>query len=187
MEKVLLAQEDIQAKKIMLTGDPVHWKEELRHIIGIHGYKVLSASPPGTKSGVQEAFEPDVVIMNVKTPPPTLKEAIRFTRSIKSTGKGPMLVYSSDPPKTEIMKELMLSGIFIERYRSSDQVISAVKLLVSDQSKGKRFVNWFKLRNLKPVLSKRTDRSDSSKSDRTTKVSRKLSYTDQFRSHNESV
>ena len=155
MEKALSRQTGTLVKKILLTGDPVHWKEDLCQAIGIHAHQVSCIGMADMTKKEQTDYSPDLVIVNLEKPPPAGQEAISFTKTVKHFGKAPVLVFSSQPPRLEIVKALMLAGVFIEKYRSVAQSIAAVNLLVSSESKNERFVNWFRSRNLRPVLSRK--------------------------------
>ena len=154
MEKVLLKQEDLGVKKILVTGNKVHWKEELGHIISINGHQVVWETKPNKGEFFQEDPAFDLVVINQQEPP-EMDELSSLIKSLRPYKKIPTLMFSLYPPQLEVTKALMMEGIFVEKYRSISQSISAINLLVSFGAHNTRFVNWFRSRNLRPVIARK--------------------------------
>lgn len=154
MERVLFKQEDLGVKKILVTGNKVQWKEELGHMISINGHQVIWETKANPKESIQEDAAPDLLVMNV-IEPPKMDELSRFTKALRPYKKTSTLVFSQHPAQLEVTKALMMEGIFVEKFRSISQSISAVNLLVSFGAENTRFVNWFRSRNLRPVIARK--------------------------------
>ncbi|MEX2336667.1 MAG: response regulator [Fulvivirga sp.] len=118
-------------KKILVVDDTIPLLEEIRDLLQMEGYEVITASNGSDGITKAEATDPDLIITDILMPEIDGFELISKIRAMSNFRKTPIIVLSAQATKEdeEKSKALKADG-YLRKPCSADELLSVIENLI---------------------------------------------------------
>lgn len=118
-------------RKILVVDDTMHVLEEVRDILEMEGFEVVTASDAREGMRKMGIELPDMVITDLKMPELTGFDFLRRIKSLRTHENIPVVILSANADKESIRKAIGLrASHYLKKPCSADELIDAVKTLI---------------------------------------------------------